>query len=154
MGYPPALSKIVAFFESLNEAEKRENLIALAEQAKRHAPRRDEVFDFEEVRKDAECADTVGVFLRVDREGRATFRVTLGPEVQTLTRAMATILCKGLNGSRLEEIAALPTDFVEKIVGRVLIRIRSQTVFYVLTRMKRGCRKFLKKQRAMHDSPR
>ena len=152
MPYPPALSKIVTFFESLTEEEKRENLIAYAEQAKRHAPRRGETFDFEDVRKDAECTDTVGVFLRVDREGRATLCITLGPQVQTLTRAMAAILCKGLRGSRLEDIVELPTDFVEKIVGSHLLRIRSQTVFYLLKRTKSACEILLKKPRAVGTS--
>ena len=151
MPYPPALGKIVTFFESLTEGERRENLIAYAEQAKRHAPRRGEEFDFEDVRKDAECTDIVGIFLRVDRGGRAAFRITLGPEVQTLTRAMGAILCKGLSGSRLEEIVELPADFVEKIVGSHLLRIRSQTVYYVLKRMKTSCETFLKKPRAIRQ---
>ena len=56
MTYPPELAKIVAFFESLSEEEKRENLIAYADQAKRHGPRKGETFDFEDTRKDAECA--------------------------------------------------------------------------------------------------
>ena len=147
MTYPPELAKIVAFFESLSEEEKRENLIAYADQAKRHAPRKGETFDFEDTRKDAECTDRVGVFLRVDRAGCGNFRITLGLQVQTLTRAMATILCKGLNGARLEEIAGLPDDFVKKIVGSHLVRIRSQTVFYVLKRMKSACKHFLKTPR-------
>ena len=148
MQYPPELAKIVTFFESLTEEEKRENLIAYADQAKRHEPRVGETFDFEDTRKDAECTDTVGIFLRVDREGRGTFRIALGPQVQTLTRAMATILCKGLAGARLEEIAGLPTHFVGKIVGSHLIRIRSQTVFYVLKRMKTACDHFSKTTQA------
>ena len=152
MAYPPELAKIVAFFESLTEQEKRENLIAYADQAKRHEPRPGEKFDFEDTRKDAECTDRVGVFLRVDREGRGTFRIALGPQVQTLTRAMATILCKGLNGSPLEEIAGLPGDFVEKIVGSHLVRIRSRTVFYVVKRMKDACELFLKTNEA-HRRP-
>ena len=142
MRYPPELAKIVALFESLSEDERRENLIAYADQAKRHEPRAGEKFDFEDTRKDAECTDRVGVFLRVDRAGRSTFRIALGPQVQTLTRALATILCKGLNGSRLEEIAGLPTDFVGQIVGSHLVRIRSQTVFYVLKRMKKAGAQF------------
>ncbi len=145
MQSPAELQKIVTFFESLTEQEKRENLIACAEQAKRHEPRRGEAFDFEDVRKDAECTDTVGIFLRLDPEGRASFRMTLGPQVQTLTRAMATILCRGLNGARPEEIANLPPDFVGKIVGSHLVRIRSQTVFYVLKRVKNACELLLKK---------
>ena len=147
MAYPPELAKIVAFFESLSEEEKRENLIAYAEQAKRHEPREEERFDFEDTRKDAECSDRVGVFLRVDRDGRVKFRIALGPQVQTLTRAMATILCKGLGGARVEEITALPDDFVQKIVGSHLVRIRSQTVFYVLKRVRGACDLFLKTPR-------
>ena len=142
MTYPPELAKIVTFFESLSEEEKRENLIAYADQAKRHAPRKGETFAYEDMRKDAECSDRVGVFLRVDRAGCGTFRIALGPQVQTLTRAMATILCKGLNRARLEEIAGLPDDFVKKIVGSHLVRIRSQTVFYVLKRMKKAGAQF------------
>jgi cysteine desulfuration protein SufE len=56
--------------------------------------------------------------------------------VQTLTKAMATILCRGLNGSTLTEVLAVPQDFVPRIVGADLVRLRSQTVYYVLSRMK------------------
>ena len=146
--YPPKLSAIVSFFESLPEDERRENLIAYAGQAKKHEPRPGETFDLEDVRKDAECTDTVGVFLRVDAEKRAHFRITLGPQVQTLTKAMTSILCKGLEGSTLDEIMELPADFVPKIVGGQLVRIRSQTVYYILTRMKSAARVFLSRRRA------
>ena len=107
-----------------------------------------EKFDLEDVRKDEECTDTVGVFLRVDAENRAHFRITLGPQVQTLTKAMTSILCKGLEGSTLNEIMELPADFVPKIVGGQLVRIRSQTVYYILTRMKSACKVLLNRQRA------
>ena len=36
--------------------------------------------------------------------------MTLGPEVQTLTRAMTAILCKGLDGCTPQEILDLPSD--------------------------------------------
>ena len=146
--YPPKLSAIVSLFESLPEEEKRENLIAYSEQAKKHEPKTGETFDLEDVRKDEECTDTVGVFLRVDGEKRAHFRITLGPQVQTLTKAMTSILCKGLEGTTLEDILELPADFVPKIVGGQLVRIRSQTVYYILTRMKSACRVYLNRLRA------
>lgn len=145
--YPPKLASIIALFASLPEEEKRENLIAYSEQAKRHEPREGEAFDLEDVRKDEECTDTVGVFLKVDPEQRAHFRIALGPQVQTLTRAMTSILCKGLEGSRIDEILALPSDFVPRIVGGNLVRIRSQTVYYILTRMKSACKVFLNRLR-------
>ena len=146
--YPPKLSAIVSFVESLPEDERRENLIAYAGQAKKHEPRSGETFDLEDVRKDAECTDTVGVFLRVDTERRAHFRLTLGPQVQTLTRAMSAILGKGLDGATLDEIVELSADFVPKVVGAQLVRIRSQTVYYLLRRMQEAARIWLDRERA------
>ena len=80
--------------------------------------------------------DTVGVYLHVEENGKAHIRMTLGPEVQTLTRAMTAVLCKGLEGCTPQEILDLPSDFVTRIVGAELVRIRSQTIYYVLTRIK------------------
>lgn len=146
--YPPKLAAIIGLFESLPEEEKRENLIAYAEQAKKHEPREGETFDLEDVRKDEECTDTVGVYLRLDAEKHAHFRITLGPQVQTLTKAMTSILCKALDGLSLEAIMALPADFVPKIVGGQLVRIRSQTVYYILTRIKSACKVLMNRLRA------
>ncbi len=145
--YPPKLASIVGLFEMLPEEEKRENLIAYADQAKRHEPKEGETFALEDIRKDEECADTVGVFLKVDPEKRTHFRMTLGPQVQTLTKAMTAILCKGLEGCTLDEVLQIPADFVPKIVGGQLVRIRSQTVYYILTRMKSACRAYLNRLR-------
>ena len=118
-GYPPPLAAIVEFFDGLGEDEKRENLIAYADAAENCGPKAGERFDLEDERKDEECTDTVVVFLRVDRPSRAAhFRIRLGPHVQTLTKAMAAILCKGLDGATPEEIMAVPQDFVPRIVRR------------------------------------
>jgi cysteine desulfuration protein SufE len=146
--YPAHLKKIVGLMESLSEEEKRENLIAYADQAKKHEPRPDESFDLEDVRKDEECTDTVGVFMKVDPEQRTHFRIALGPQVQTLTKAMTSILCKGLEGCTLKEILDVPADFVPKIVGGQLVRIRSQTVYYILTRIKSACTAYLNRIRS------
>ena len=140
MSCPPALARIIAFFESLPEDERRAHLVAFAEKAAHHEPRPAETFDLEDVRKDEECTDTVGVFLKLDRERRVLLRMALGPQVQTLTKAMTAILCEGFDGATLDEIVELPSDFVPKIAGPKLVRIRSQTVFYILTRIKGACR--------------
>ena len=100
----------------------------------------------EDVRKDEECTDTVGIFLQIDADRRACFRVTLGPQVQTLTRALAAILCQGFEGAPPEEILAVPADFVPKIVGAQLVRLRSQTVYYLLNRMKSAVQQHLAKE--------
>lgn len=147
MSYPTKLSAIIELFVGLNDAEKRETLIAYADQAHSQEPRKDESFALEDIRKDQECTDTVAVFLRVD-EGCCHFRVTLGPQVQTLTRAMSSILCKGLDGLPAADILTIPSDFVPKIVGADLIRARSQTVYYLLTRMKGIVKVWLHQTRA------
>lgn len=150
--YPPKLNNIINLFEMLPEVERRETLVSYADSAKKQEPRAGEQFELEDVRKDEECADTVGVYLHVDEQGKAHFRMTLGPEVQTLTRAMTAILCKGLDGATPQEIMELPSDFVTRIVGEQLVRVRSQTTYYILTRMKGICKVYLDRQRRMAAS--
>jgi len=148
MSYPPKLSAIIELFTVLPDAEKRETLIAYADQAKSQEPRDGETFDLEDVRKDEECTDTVAIYLRLDERGGAHFRISLGPQVQTLTRAMSSILCKGLEGVSPAEILEIPADFVPKIVGAELVRLRSQTVYYLLTRIKSVSKVWLQRQRS------
>ena len=148
MPYPVKLQQIIDLFEHLPEEEKRETLIAYADQAAAQTPREGEKFDLEDVRKDEECTDTVGVFLSVDPERKVRFRINLGPQVQTLTRAMTAILCKGMEGVPIEELMDVPADFVPKIVGAHLVRQRSQTVYYSLTRMNIACKVWLNSERA------
>ena len=148
MSYPSKLNGIIDLFSSLSETERRETLIAYADQAISQEPRKGEVFDLEDIRKDEECTDTVAVFLRVE-EGFCHFRVSLGPKVQTLTRAMSSILCRGLDGLTPAQILEIPSDFVPKIVGAELVRLRSQTVYYLLTRMKGIVRVWLNQHRSI-----
>ena len=48
-------------------------------------------------------------------------------------------------------ISTPPLDFVPKIVGGQLVRVRSQTVYYILTRMKSVCKVWLNRERAVVD---
>jgi cysteine desulfuration protein SufE len=146
--YPPKLQQIIDLFAGLSDIEKREMLVAYADQAKGQAPREGETFDLEDVRKDEECTDTVGVFLKVGQDRSTHYRVTLGPHVQTLTKAMTAILCKGLEGCTIEDVLEIPADFVPRIVGADLVRQRSQTVYYILTRMKSAATVWRNRDRA------
>ena len=146
--YPAPLNDLIELFEHLPEQERRENLIVMSDAAKRHEPREGETFELEDVRKDEECTDTVGVFLRTEDGDNAHFAITLGPKVQTLTKAMTSILCRGLNGTPLREVMEVPADFVPRIVGSELVRLRSQTVYYVLSRMKTAVKMLLDRRRA------
>lgn len=145
--YPAPLQDLIDLFAGLPETERREMLINMAENAPLHAPKEGETFDLEDVRKDEECTDTVGVFLTASPEGKVSYKISLGPQVQTLTRAMTSILCQGLNGSSATNILEVPADFVPKIVGAELVRLRSQTVYYVLTRMKSAAKVHLNRLR-------
>jgi cysteine desulfuration protein SufE len=150
--YPEPLNDLIDLFEHLPEQERRENLIVMSDSAKKQEPKEGEQFDLEDVRKDEECTDTVGIYLRVDAEDRAHFAVTLGPLVQTLTKAMTSILCRGLNGAKLQEILEVPADFVPRIIGAELVRLRSQTVYYVLSRMKTAVKIYSDRRRATQSS--
>ena len=150
--YPPKLQKIVDLFSALPDAEKRETLITYADSAKNQGPRDGETFDLEDIRKDEECTDTVGVFLKVNPDRTTHFRVTLGPHVQTLTKAMTSILCRGLEGCTIEDVLEVPADFVPKIVGADLVRQRSQTVYYILTRMKGAATVWRNRERAANPA--
>ena len=61
--------------------------------------------------------------------------------------ALTAILCKGLDSSTPQQILDLPSDFVTRVVGTELVRLRSQTVYYVLTRIKSICKVWLDRQR-------
>jgi len=149
MPYPAKLNQIIELFETLPNSEKREALISYADSAMRQGPKDGETFDLEDVRKDEECTDSVGVFLKISPSSRGcSFRVTLGPHVQTLTKAMTSILCKGLDGLTPEEVIEVPADFVPRIVGADLVRQRSQTVYYILTRMKGITKVWMNRQRS------
>lgn len=147
MSYPAPLQELIDFFELLPEPERRENLIHYADAAAACARKPGETFDLEDVRKDEECTDTVGVFLRVEPDDTAHFAIELGPKVQTLTKAMTAILCRSLNGTPVTAIPDVPADFVPRIIGAELVRLRSQTVYYVLSRMKTAVKMLLDRRR-------
>ena len=147
--YPAKLAEIISLFETLPDPEKRDMLVVYADGAAHQLPRDGETYDLEDVRKDEECTDTFGIFLKVNADNSSRFRVALGPQVQTLTKAMTSILCKGLEGITPQEILDVPADFVPKIVGADLVRQRSQTVYYILTRMKSAAKVWLNRQRAL-----
>ena len=144
--YPTKLDKIINLFESLPEDERRETLVSYADNAKRQEPREGEN-SISSMCAKTRSAPTPSASICTSITSKAHIRMTLGPEVQTLTRAMTAILCKGLDGSTPKEILDLPSDFVTRVVGAELVRVRSQTVYYVLTRIKSICKVWLDRQR-------
>lgn len=129
------LGKIINFFESLTDDEKRENLLSYANKSKAWEPDPDLIYDLEDIRKDEECTDTVGIYLKMD-QGKVFFNISMGPKVQTLTRALASILCEALKGSTIEQVLAVEDECITQIVGQKLVQLRSQTVYYLIHRMR------------------
>ena len=67
----------------------------------------------------------------------------------TALQELAFTLIDGLEYVKWGVAAGLdPSDFVPRIVGGNLVRIRSQTVYYILTRMKSACKVYLNRLRA------
>lgn len=138
---PQSLQEIVDLYEQLSDDEKREALNNEAAQAEQYQPLEGEVFELEETRKDHECSDTVGIFVTTSDDDTIVFKIQLGEKVQTLTRALSVILCKGLAGCSAKEIVDLPDTFIPRIVGSELYRLRSRTVYYVLGRLKEAVKR-------------
>jgi cysteine desulfuration protein SufE len=133
---PPALLDLITFFEPLGEADRRAALMDLADEVRQYAPQPGDHYDLEDVRKDTECSDKVGIHLRQQDGDRIAVAISLGCQVQTLTRALSTILCRGLSGATRQDILGLSQDFIPRIVGAELVQLRSRTIYYVLGRLK------------------
>jgi cysteine desulfuration protein SufE len=58
--------------------------------------------------------------------------------VQTLTRALVSILCRGLNGAAISQVAELPDEFVPLVVGTELMRLRGRSIYHVMGRLRQA----------------
>ncbi len=140
MPVPQPLLEIVTLFEGMTEPERREMLVHYAENSTQHEPVDGVQYAVRDVRRDEQCTDTVGIFFRLDDAGFAQFAFSLGPKVQTLTRALVSILARGFSGSPIDDVLATGPEVIDRIVGRTLVRLRSRTVYYMLERMQQAVR--------------
>lgn len=140
---PPPLQAILDLFSGCTENTRRDLLLQFAEQSRALTPEPGSRYTVETIRCDAICTDTVGIHLQYDAEAGCRFRVTLGPEVQTLTRALAAILCRGLEGATPQEVLAVSPEIIDHCAGAVLVRQRSRTVYYMLSRMQEAVQQML-----------
>jgi cysteine desulfuration protein SufE len=143
---PPALEEIVRSFESLPEAQRRDLLLTYAAEAPRHRPRDGEHYLAIDERIDPGCIDPVGLFLGLNDRGSVSLRARFGAEVQTLTRALVSILCRGLEGATLRDVAELPVEFIPEIAGAELMRWRGRSVYHVMNRLRQAAQRIQKQQ--------
>ena len=83
--FPQALQQIIDFYEGLPDDEKREALINEAALAEQYAPEDGDDFDMEDVRKDSECSDTVGIFVKATGSDTVLFKISLGSQPEEFT---------------------------------------------------------------------
>jgi cysteine desulfuration protein SufE len=133
------LESTVKLFEHLPKETKIQGLISLADSLPKFAPKEDEVWDVEDVRKDHECLDVVGLFVKRDGNG-VKLAATVGHEVTTLTRALTTLFVENLTGETVEHILGVQQDIIPRVVGEALMRQRSNTAYYTLRRIKEAVR--------------
>ena len=131
---PNKFTELIHFFESLPENERRENLMLFAKKVDKWVPDGEINYSIQDVRKDEHCTDEVGIFVNSTND-TISFRVSLGPKVQTLTRAIASILCEISENEKIDHIQAIKKNDISRIIGQELVRLRSQTVYYILERM-------------------
>ena len=137
---PEKLTELIHFFESLQENERRENLMLFANNAEKWMPEEQVNYCIKDIRKDEHCTDEVGIFVLSDKN-EISFRVSLGEKVQTLTRAISSILCEVSEKQDKNTIRVINRNDISRIVGHELVRLRSQTVYYILDRMQEALEK-------------
>jgi len=108
MPLPPKLQEIVDDFASMSREEKIETLIGYAETF----PPLPDWLKEEREKMDPvpECMTPVCLFPEKLPDGGLTFHFDIPPQSPTV-RGLASILANGLNGSKPEEIIAVPADF-------------------------------------------
>ena len=111
-----------------------------ANNAEKWMPEEQVNYCIKDIRKDEHCTDEVGIFVLSDKN-EISFRVSLGEKVQTLTRAISSILCEVSEKQDKNTIRAINRNDISRIVGHELVRLRSQTVYYILDRMQEALEK-------------
>ncbi len=108
MPLPAKLQEIVDDFASMTREEKLETLLAYSETLTPLPERLKARFDqMEDV---PECMTPVRVLAERESDGGLVYHFDIPPQSPTV-RGLASLLASGLNGSKPEEILAVPADF-------------------------------------------
>jgi cysteine desulfuration protein SufE len=108
MPLPARLQEIVDDFAGMSREEKLETLLAYAETFP-ELPERVKA-RFNEMEDVPECMTPVRVLAEKQDDGGLVYHFDIPPQSPTV-RGLASLLASGLNGSKPEEILAVPADF-------------------------------------------
>jgi cysteine desulfuration protein SufE len=144
MSLPPKLQEIVDDFASMTREEKLETLIAYAESF----PPLPDWLKEERAKMEPvpECMTPVFLFGEKQPDGGILFHFDIPPQSPTV-RGLASILGNGLNGSKPEEIIAVPADFYTPMkLEEAISHQRINGFTGVLAHMKQVVVKYLDKK--------
>jgi cysteine desulfuration protein SufE len=144
MSLPTKLQEIVDDFASMTREEKLETLIAYAESF----PPLPDWLKEERAKMEPvpECMTPVFLFDEKQPDGGILFHFDIPPQSPTV-RGLASILGNGLNGSKPEEIIAVPADFYTPMkLEEAISHQRINGFTGVLAHMKQVVVKYLDKK--------
>lgn len=133
------LNELITDFDELDDEEKLELLVEMADELPDPSPGRSAGPQAESCRVQ-ECQTAVYVWVDVV-DGRICLEADV-PRKSPTVRGLVTLVVQGLNGATAEEIAALPDDLVGHIgLQRALGMQRQQGFRGVVARIKREVRR-------------
>jgi cysteine desulfuration protein SufE len=128
------LERTVNDLGARSSGEQITALIALSARLPDLAPRASELWSVQDVRRDIECDDTVGLYARLDGD-RVHLAAEIGQEVTTLTKALTALLVEHLDGETPHNIRRVTANDLAPIVPESLLRQRRNTVHYAVQRL-------------------
>jgi sulfur transfer protein SufE len=129
-----SLSHAISHLEALAPDARIRDLIALSGRLPAHAPSVREPWEVIDTRQSAECQDELHLYARREGEG-VRLAATVGAESTTITRALLAFWIENLSGERAEDILALESTVVPRILGDALLRQRSASAYTTLRRV-------------------
>lgn len=133
------LNELIADFAELDDEEKLELLVEMADELPAASAGRCACPDAESCRVQ-ECQTAVYLWIDVI-DGRVRLEADV-PKKSPTVRGLVTLVIQGLSGATVEEVAALPDDLVAHIgLQRALGMQRQQGFRGVVARIKREARR-------------
>jgi cysteine desulfuration protein SufE len=137
---PSELARVLEVFSRLGREQTMQVLVDYANRFP-ELPERFAALAASEEHKVHECMTPVALFSEVD-DGRIRYYADVPRNAPTI-RALLAILMQGLNGRPVEDVLAIPPDFVSRLMRNVGLSTRERGLQAILARMKRHAREAL-----------